>query len=84
MESVIVTLVIDQLQYDIDVPCDVSTGTLIGHIEETLTDYTSKVSFGKGSRYIYSERLKRKLRLDETFDEAGIWNGDFIVLKTGI
>lgn len=64
--------------YDLEIPCTIPTSVLTGQICSALHDYTGKQI---SCTSVFCARLGRSLRQEETFDEAGIWNGDILELK---
>ena len=68
--------------YDIEVPTNVNVGKLTGDLIEMVNAYLSEKHPMDGKDYcIRSERLDRILWKNETLEEAGIRNGDIIVLE---
>ena len=82
MDSIIVT-VTDALKcysYDIEVPTNVSADRLKRDIVEALNGYNSYLLLKADFIELYCDRLGRNLEVDETFESAGVWNGDYITL----
>ena len=68
--------------YDIEVPTNVNVGKLTGDLKEMVNAYLSEKHPMEGEDYcIISERLDRILWKNETLEEAGIRDGDTIVLE---
>ena len=68
--------------YDIEVPTNVNVGKLTGDLIEMVNAYLSEKHSMDGKDYcIISERLDRILWKNETLEEAGIRDGDTIVLE---
>lgn len=85
MKNVIVTISFyydkKSTAYDIELPCEVPVNELSVHIAETLNGYHSRFALSLTNATLYSPRLKRTLKPDETLDSAGVWNGDYINLE---
>lgn len=69
------------LPYDIEVPTDVPAKKILKDIVETLSAYSGNEDILNNAREIYSIRLGRSLFEEETFVDAGIWNGDVILIR---
>lgn len=68
--------------YDMEIPCGVPVQILIQHICETLYAYSGgRLDLASGKLSLYCPRLDRTLQANETFESAGIWNGDYMDLK---
>ena len=68
--------------YDMEIPCDVPARILVNHICQTLKNYTSgKTRLSPERLRLFCRRLNRSLEANETFEQAGIWNGDYIDLR---
>lgn len=81
---IVVTLKCPDLEkpYDIEVPTNVNVGKLTGDLIETINESLPEKQPMDGSDYcIRSERLGRTLWKNETLEEAGIQNGDTIVIE---
>lgn len=86
MKMVIVSLTYHwfggERSYDMEIPSHVPAKILVTHISQTLKNYTSgKISPAGNNLRLSCRRLNRVLAPDETFEQAGIWNGDHIDLK---
>lgn len=86
MKMVIVTLSCftgsGEISYDMEMPCQVPARPLIAHICQTINQYTEgSVSLQPQGLQLHCRRLNRALTLEETLENAGIWNGDHIDLK---
>ncbi len=79
---VIVTLRLSNKEdYDIEVPTDVPVKKLLHDIAEQLNGYLKgKHLLRETDMRLHCERLNRMLLPGETFAEAGIWNGDILIL----
>lgn len=82
MKSVIVTFTIpgenNSINYDLEIPSNVPCGFLVVHIAQTVNNYNRSLNVSPTGKSLFSNRLKRKLNPEETFETAGIWNGDYI------
>lgn len=85
MNSVIVTLNFKYegkvRGYDMEIPCHVPVKKLTEHIALTLNGYSRRYQLPLSGGSLYSHRLERQLQGSETFDQAGIWNGDYLDFK---
>ena len=68
--------------YDVEVPTTIPTSALVIHIAETINSYTQNYSISSQGMCLESKRLKRVLLYDETFETAGIWNGDYLIYRS--
>lgn len=84
MREVIVTVMFSakgrKMGYDMEIPCDITSKQVAENIVETLNDYNPGLFLNAEGLTVSCQRLGRKLNPDETFDMAGIWNGDYIIL----
>lgn len=83
MKMVIVSVIINsqngEKSYDLEIPCHVPVGILCRQIGNALYDYSGlKLS---DDITLFSTRLRRTLHKEETFDSAGIRNGDIIKIN---
>lgn len=70
----------NRLPYDIEVPTSIPANKLIHDIAETLSAYAGTDTL-TSARELFSVRLGRSLGAEETFAQAGIWNGDIIYVR---
>ena len=79
--SVIVTVneCNSDITYDIEVPTDITCKKVLEDIIKTLSSYNGS-NYDNNNRALFSIRLQRYLRPDESFGTAGIWNGDIITI----
>ena len=84
MREVIVTVMFSangkKMGYDMEIPCNISSKQVVENIVETLNDYNPGLFLNSEGMSITCQRLGRKLDPTESFDMAGIWNGDYIIL----
>ena len=64
--------------YDLEVPTNVKVGQLKKDIVETLNSYKKSLYLSDSNVRLSSHSLNRVLRDSETFESAGVWNGDYI------
>lgn len=85
MRSVIVTIELqlktEHCSYDFEIPCDVPVELLLQHIAQTCNGYRANLKVPTKGGSLYAKRLSRTLRPQETFEDAGIWNGDILSIK---
>ncbi len=68
--------------YDMEMPCHIPVKTLAEQICQTLALYTGDGTFyNLGRPQLYCRRLGRNLHPQETLEQAGVWNGDYIEMK---
>ena len=84
-EFIVVTVQAENLDktYDLEVPTNVKARQLAANIKEVLNAYLSQNVLKERTYKLFSERLRREINDNETFYEAGIWNGDVIQMKKG-
>lgn len=82
MERIIITLkdITCQSAFDLEVPLNLEVDKLIDDIIQTLNSSDSRHRGIYDSTRMFSPRLNRYLDRTETFETAGIWNGDYIEL----
>ena len=84
MKEVIVTVMFSnngkKMGYDMEIPCNIPASQICENIVETLNDYNRSFYLSSDGLSLSCHRLGRKLAKDETFEMAGIWNGDYIIL----
>ena len=84
MREVIVTVMFSaggrKMGYDMEIPCNITAKQAMENIIETLNDYNPGLFLSSEGMNLTCQRLGRKLDSTETFDMAGIWNGDYIIL----
>lgn len=85
MKLVIVTLSFVQAgrakSYDMEMPCHIPAEKLCREIRQTIQAYQGAALDGAPQGKLFSRRLDRTLRPEETFEAAGIRNGDYIDLR---
>ena len=64
--------------YDLEVPVMQSMDTLTQDIVEVLSE--ANVHLKSKKPLFYVPRLKRVLNAYETLGQAGVWNGDYLVI----
>ena len=64
--------------YDLEMPCEIPAAVLTQQICDALGGYTGRPVSG---RALFCARLNRQLAQEETLEDAGIWNGDVLVLQ---
>ncbi len=65
--------------YDLEMPCGVPASILCKQISNAIRDYNSTPP--PKCSMLYSNRLQRAIRDDETLAQADIWSGDILLLK---
>jgi len=84
MREVIVTVIFSaggkKKGYDMEIPCHITAKQAAENIVETLNDYNPGLFLSSEGMTLTCQRLGRRLSPDETFNMAGIWNGDYILL----
>lgn len=86
MKMVIVTLSFvsggAEKSYDMEMPCQVNAKSLTANICQTLNLYSEgRIVLEPSALQLWCRRLNRMLTPNETFEDAGIWNGDHLELK---
>lgn len=82
MNSIIVTVTNEEktFLYDIEIPKTAAADKLKKDIVEVLNDYDQSLNLHSRSAEIFCNRLGRRLRPEETAEEAGLWEGDYITI----
>ena len=68
------------ITYDIEVPTDIVCSKVLEDIIKTISSYNGSRFDSIINRSLFSLRLQRYLRPEESFGTAGIWNGDIITI----
>lgn len=81
METVMITIRDEKgsFVYDLELPYDLEAAPLSASIAEALIHYNHRLPL-TGKETLYVPRVHRKLQPDETLGQAGVRNGDYIVL----
>ena len=74
-----ITTNISPKSYDIEVPNDIQVMKFTLDIVECLNSMNGR-HFVAESFAVVSNRMDKILMPDETLEEAGVWNGDYITL----
>ena len=82
MNKIIVTLKERRnlFSYDVELPLNIKVEQLKYHIVETIQALDTNVFEGTVKYSLFCERLGRTLVDDETLEEAGVWNGDYLLI----
>ena len=82
MENLIVTVtnLSKSFLLDLEVPADVPAQQLLADIEEALCGYDPHLLNGSQATSLFCNRLGRPLRPEETLEDAGVWDGDYITM----
>jgi len=82
MNKIIVTLKEKQgfFCYDVELPLNVKVGQRKYHIVETIRALDRNVLSGTVVYSLFCERIGRNLVDSETLEEAGVWNGDYLLI----
>lgn len=82
MDSIIVTITDKDKSffYDVEVPSNLETAKLKDDIVETLNGYEPALNLNSAAICLFCSRINKKLNENETFTEAGVWNGDYITV----
>lgn len=85
MDNVIVTITNSQKSflYDIEAPNNVPVEKLIFDIADVLNNYVPELSLNVTGKQLFCSRLNRIIGPKETFEKAGVWNGDYLVIVGG-
>lgn len=83
MSGIIITVTDEneQFEYDLEVPIDVKASLLMGDVLEVLRCCDPRINYTVGRTFFISPRMQVYVKPDESFEEAGIWNGDKLVIK---
>lgn len=82
MKKIIVTLTNQSrhFTYDIELPINMKMEQLSAQIREVISAFAPNVMAGLEQYTLYCERIGRNLVDDETLEEAGVWNGDYLMI----
>lgn len=82
MENIIVTVtnISKVYLYDIEVPTNISIEKLKDNIVEALNGYNPDLFLQSATTELFCNRLGRRLKAEETLENAGVWNGDYITM----
>lgn len=82
MQSVIVTIKTDcsHATYDVEVPTDLESGRLAHNIVAAVRLVDRDFLSDTNAYRLRIDHLGRNLRADETFAEAGVWDGSVVTI----
>lgn len=82
MKRIIVTLTNQSRHfcYDVELPLNIKIRQLKEQIEEAIRVFDPNVFEGMPQYTLYGNRIGRNLVDDETLEEAGVWNGDYLMI----
>ena len=82
MKKIIVTVKDSKssFNYDVELPTKLTVDKLTDDLMETLNGYNPGLSFRAETTVLDCVRLGRTLERGATLEQAGVWNGDVIVL----
>ncbi|WP_195451471.1 EsaB/YukD family protein [Anaeromassilibacillus sp. 1001302B_160321_C8] len=82
MESIIVTVtnISKAYLYDLEVPTNITIDKLKDDIVEALNGYNPDLFLRTATTELFCNRIGRQLKADETLENAGVWNGDYITI----
>ncbi|MCI5700935.1 MAG: EsaB/YukD family protein [Lachnospiraceae bacterium] len=82
MNAIIVTVTDDRGSFyqDMEVPTDVPAAQVREEIISSLNAYRPDLRLSSYRTALGNNRYNRFFRDDETLEEAGVWNGDYLIL----
>ena len=82
MENIIVTVtnISKSYLYDIEVPTNITIDKLKDDIVEALNGYNPDLFLRTATTEFFCNRIGRQLKAEETLENAGVWNGDYITI----
>lgn len=82
MENIIVTVtnISKSYLYDIEVPTNITIDKLKDDIVEALNGYNPDLFLRTATTELFCNRIGRQLKAEETLENAGVWNGDYITI----
>ena len=82
MENIIVTVtnISKSYLYDIEVPTNITINKLKDDIVEALNGYNPDLFLRTATTELFCNRIGRQLKAEETLENAGVWNGDYITI----
>ena len=83
MESIIITVTNGEKTfcYDLDVPIEINCVDLKQDIIESINGANPMLMINPVSSHLFSKRLEREICDDETLVDAGVVNGDFLIIS---
>ena len=69
------------IAYDMELPVNVPALILVNQIVETLNEYRRALRISGKNKVLWAKRLDRNINPDETLENAGIWDGDYLELN---
>ncbi len=83
MEEIIVTVMDERnnFNYDVEVPVNLSGGKLLDDMVEALNGYNPSLYLNAPRLELVSLRKNQVISFNQTLEECGIWNGDYILLR---
>lgn len=82
MENIIITVtnISKVYLYDIEVPTNITIDKLKDDIVEALNGYNPDLFLRTATTELFCNRIGRQLKAEETLENAGVWNGDYITI----
>lgn len=66
--------------YDLEVPINITIDKLKDDIVEALNGYNPDLYLKTAATGLFCNRIGRQIQSDETLENAGVWNGDYITI----
>jgi len=82
MENIIITVtnLTKSYFYDLEVPTNITIDKLKDDIVEALNGYNPDLFLKTATTELFCNRLGRQIQPEETLENAGVWNGDYITI----
>ena len=82
MENIIITVtnLTKSYFYDLEVPTNITIDKLKDDIVEALNGYNPDLFLKTATPELFCNRLGRQIQPEETLENAGVWNGDYITI----
>ena len=66
--------------YDLDIPCDLTSDKLVQDISEAVNGLNPMLFINPAGTALLCNRINHTLNYDETLEDAGVRNGDYLTL----
>lgn len=83
MEQIIVTVTdcVGSFFEDLEISVNIPAGRLLSDVLQTLKCFRPELRLPQTGVRILHNRTGRMIKEEETMEEAGVWNGDYLTLS---
>ena len=70
-----------RFSYDVEVPIDLAVDKLLDDIVQSLNGFNPALYIDPFSVELFNQRMKKTILEDQTLSDAGVRNGDYILIQ---